>query len=549
MTFRLIITLLITLCFALEARGQIVLSQEFDSGSLDVARSTVNGNDVFLKGRHTWEGFNFYQWIYFKAESVRSRRPIFTISADEFLGSYTNHLYVYSYDQQNWEYFDNGIESGGDYAFFNDQPFDQDTVYIAYGLPYSTLRVADHVRQISSSPYVSLTLSGDDNFVVARSAAGTDDLGRLIPSQPVYGFKLTDNQVTSLKRVVVLASGSHSAETPGNYALEGMVDFLLSSDSRARSLRERFEFYVYPLMNPSGRFAGYYRSNPENPGDDFNRFFDNPAGFTELNAITHAMQMDTGRDVDVLIDFHSWWGGWTSENFVFTVSDSSTDAFFNFLELYEPGMFPVVSAGHPGMLRIWSSTPAGLNAKFAITPEIGFHPNRNESYLKSIGESFAHALYERSLPEPTAPNDVAVLNGTFVSGDIADVGASDNVDYVARRSNTDINARITLDFNSVCPVSSPFEMAFSIEASVFSRLQVSQTFELFDYATNQWEIVHVGTASRFIDSTTTIELSGDLTRFIEDGTRSMRARCLYQGAEPRAQFTARIDHVNWIVEQ
>ena len=95
--------------------AQITLFQDFDSGSLDVANSSVAGNQVSLVGRNTWtqSGFeNRYRWVYFRADQVNGTTPQFSIDAGSFLGSLNDHRYVYSYDQQNWEFFDNGDNTG-----------------------------------------------------------------------------------------------------------------------------------------------------------------------------------------------------------------------------------------------------------------------------------------------------------------------------------------------------------------------------------------------------------------------------------------------------
>ncbi len=386
------------------AGGQITLSQDFDSGSLDVAASSVVGNNVSLVGRETWTTRNNYRWVYFEASNVNGATPQFSIDSTSFLGSLTNHRYVYSYDQENWEFFDNGGTFGGNYQFSNNSPFIQNDVYIAYGLPYPVSRTDSYVQNLVASPHVSPTTSANSSLVLGQSAAGVDDVGRIVPTQNLYGFKITDSTSTATKQKVLLASGSHSAETAGNYVLEGLLDFLLSGDSRADALRQHAEFFVYPQTNPAGRFGGYYRSNPENPDKDFNRFFNNPTGFTDLTALTSAMQADTSGDVDVLLDFHSWWGPWTNDNFIYTLPSLVNDPFFSALQNYQPEISSTGSNGQPGMLRIWGSSTAGLNAELGMTPEIGFQPFVYESDLLGIGESFGQALYDTIVPEPTFPD-------------------------------------------------------------------------------------------------------------------------------------------------
>jgi murein tripeptide amidase MpaA len=51
--------------------------------------------------------------------------------------------------------------------------------------------------------------------------------------------------------------------------MEGLIDFLLSSDSKADWLRSNFVFKIVPMLNPDGVIVGNSRTNME--GLDLNR--------------------------------------------------------------------------------------------------------------------------------------------------------------------------------------------------------------------------------------------------------------------------------------
>jgi murein tripeptide amidase MpaA len=63
----------------------------------------------------------------------------------------------------------------------------------------------------------------------------------------------------------------HSGETSSSFALEGMINFLISADPRAKALREIFVFIIVPIMNPDGVFHGTYRM--DTCGHNLNRFY------------------------------------------------------------------------------------------------------------------------------------------------------------------------------------------------------------------------------------------------------------------------------------
>lgn len=380
---------------ACPAGVQISLSQDFDSGSLDVANSTVDGTTVSLVGRNTWTDLSYadrYRWVYFKASGVEGVRPQFNIAAYTFLGSLHDHRFVYSYDQTNWQFFDRGSISGMDYVFDNYQSFTQDEVYVAYSLPYPLARTQQHMAQVAASSYVRPTASGSADFAIGRSAGGVDDCDRAILPNDLYGYLITDPTLTGDRLKVVLAGGNHPCETMGSHALEGMIDFILSDDPIAVGLRAKADFYVYPQMNPDGRVAGYYRSTPENPDKDFNRYWHNPTGFTDMTAVRDAMLADTGGDVDYLFDFHGMFGPWTRPHyFAVRPSDVGSD-FAAALARIEPEIVETATAATPGMLRDWAMSWAGLKAEYAFTAEFGAHPGVLEERLDEMGANYARAL-------------------------------------------------------------------------------------------------------------------------------------------------------------
>ena len=384
----------------------IGLSQDFDSGSLDVASSTVLGTTVHLVGRNTWTASSYAnrcRWVYFRASDVAGLTPDFRISATAFLDSLADHRFVYSYDRTNWQFFDTGLVSSDVYSFGNHGPFTQDDVYVAYSLPYPVSRTRNYVNSIAASPYVLPTASGGGNLVIGQSAGGVDDSGRTILPHDLVGLKITNPAATGPKTKVLLAAGNHSGEPVGNYVLEGMTDFLLGDDPRAAQLRAAAEFYVYPQLNPDGRFAGYYRSGPENPDKDFNRYWNNPAGFTDLGRLAAAMQTDTGGDIDYLFDFHGFFGPWSRENYYNTLPQLIDSDFAAAFAALEPGISPVGTSGAPGMLRIWGASAAGLNADYAFTPETGAHPGVSQDRLFELGTNYALALHHvLVVPEPSS---------------------------------------------------------------------------------------------------------------------------------------------------
>lgn len=168
------------------------------------------------------------------------------------------------------------------------------------------------------------------------------------------------------------------------------------------------------------------------------------------------------------------------------------------------------------------------------------------SYVAGDGNDVA--LYtEPGGAATVTPDSFNVVNGNFISGGISELAASDNADLSVRRSNSDIQSRVFIEFKATSPSASPSGIEFVFEASVFARTNVVQTIDLYDYVAGTWESVDTSNAARFADSTVTVEATGDLTRFVESGSGCMEARVRFLSANARQRFTANIDQVSWTI--
>ncbi|MEM7455786.1 MAG: hypothetical protein AAF456_15645, partial [Planctomycetota bacterium] len=145
------------------------------------------------------------------------------------------------------------------------------------------------------------------------------------------------------------------------------------------------------------------------------------------------------------------------------------------------------------------------------------------------------------------PTTVIVTKGTYVSGGSSDLGTSDNSDFSVARSSTDVQSRTEFELMAASPTANPSEMEVTLEGSVFARSTVNQTIELFNYNTSSWEQVFTGEANRFSDTTVTVEITGDLSRFVDGGSNNIEARVRYQSPAGRQNFTSNTDQFIWTI--
>jgi hypothetical protein len=450
-------TLVIAIVFVLaapcapRARAIITLDADFDHGSLVEAQSTVAGSIVNLVGR---DNFNpgAWKWLYFRADGVAGVQPTFRIN-DEFAtggGDLVGHKMVYSQDGATWAFFDNNFRTASlnRFEFSNNTPFSASQVYVAYGLPYPLARVGTTIAAAVASPWASPTLSASPQLVVGQSPGGVDDLNRTIAPQNLYGYRITDSAVGGAKTKVALVGGVHANETLGSYALEGLTEFLLGDSLEAGVLRKRAEFFVYPMVNPDGRLAGYNRSTVARESQDPNRFWDPPGygGVGELAVVGDALIADTAANIDVLIDFHSDVAGKTGHYANVLPEWQNHPLWTNFRQLE-----PSVDTNN-ALLEDFTTAKFGrdeLGAEFSITFETQFLPDENVDRFLDLGRNWGRALF-RTFTVPAdldvdgdldvadwlvfaanAETDLAGLSPTegYLRGDLDGDGASGPLDF------------------------------------------------------------------------------------------------------------------------
>jgi hypothetical protein len=199
-------------------------------------------------------------------------------------------------------------------------------------------------------------------------------------------------------------SGVHAQETLGNHTLDGMLRFLISNDPAAVELRKKAEFFVYPIANPDGRFAGLNRSTVQFPNVDPNCCW-SPTGTSnwqnkpDIKLTGEAMLLDhgaaSGGDTDYFIDFHSSIGSGSDFAYIEFEKGHFDDPFWQALTAREP------------QLAVVDSTSTGpttanfadwfLGAEFDMTFETRFFTNQDAAFYADLGESFARAFND-SLP-------------------------------------------------------------------------------------------------------------------------------------------------------
>lgn len=391
--------------------AEVTLHHDFDNGALVPERSYVDGDWVYLDGPDNFNAGR-WKWIYFRADGVAGRALRFRIGSNFATGAsrLSDLRMVYREAGGEWEFFEYNVlnTSAGTFTFYNDAAFTADSVEVSFSFPYPVSRAADLVAEVSQTPWGFQTASTGDDFILGMSPGGIDDRGRQIGPLPLYGFMITDPNGIAEKQRIVLCSGVHSNETLGTWVLEGLVRWLVGDDPRAAALRREVEFYVYPMVNADGRYAGYNRGGVAWPSRDTNRFWreDLYVDMDDIRQVAEAMKADTGAErVSWFADFHSWSD--TGAHFVIMNPAVGDTVFWQELKRMEPDM---------GRSNTTSTTPTSrrfamvsLGATYSLIPETMFRPGEYPERYLAMGERFGIAWFHQVNPGGFKDPDANVL--------------------------------------------------------------------------------------------------------------------------------------------
>ncbi|KAE9547834.1 hypothetical protein FO519_008954 [Halicephalobus sp. NKZ332] len=135
--------------------------------------------------------------------------------------------------------------------------------YFAYCIPYSYTKLQKFLQDLEKK---DLSYFRRDSLTLSVQRRKVDLL--TITDSP----NLLDKQ-----KIVFITARVHPGETPSSFVLQGLVEFLVSDDPRAKELREKFVFKIVPMLNPDGVYLGNYRCSLM--GFDLNRQWQNPSSW------------------------------------------------------------------------------------------------------------------------------------------------------------------------------------------------------------------------------------------------------------------------------
>lgn len=150
-------------------------------------------------------------------------------------------------------------------------------------------------------------------------------------------------------------------------------------------------------------------------------------------------------------------------------------------------------------------------------------------------------------------DSVDVLRGSLFSGTLASLNSSDDAllcyQAAAPPLGRDRKKSVEIVVNGTLPSDDPLALSVRLE-SRSSLGGSTQSIELFNFDSQTYESIDVRNASLNTDSIVELDLSGDLSRFVEVGTGAVRARLRYsEGVLSARGWNACLDQWVWISTQ
>lgn len=289
----------------------LLFESRFESGNLKKAIQ-VDKNEYELVLKPDYGTKNFTQWFYFKMSNTRRYRE-YTFHIINFVkadSQFNDGMMPLFYSKKEAELHNIGwYRSGYDIAYYqNNQPLckiygeqigdkgsgqtgkftstaaqivgvnqkeptnfytlsfkfslkhDDDEVYVAMCYPYTYTDCHNFLDSICQSPQ-------SPNILRRASLCKTlayNNLEMLI----ITNFQSSQDHIAK-RKCIILTGRVHPGESNSSYVMEGVIKYLVSNETTAVVLRDRYVFKIVPMLNPDGVIIGNYRCSLS--GHDLNR--------------------------------------------------------------------------------------------------------------------------------------------------------------------------------------------------------------------------------------------------------------------------------------
>ena len=211
---------------------------------------------------------------------------------------------------------------------------------------------------------------------------------------------------------------------------------------------------------------------------------------------------------------------------------------FQEVQLVQPSTSGFSAGGRWGDYSGTNSDPAEPGAFWGIS---------EFTQSTSIWQTYIAKYVVESPFEAIFPSAASVENGNNISGDVTEVEESDD-SYLSVLSDIPVNVddgEVVVLFTANTANTNFNSLSFIVESSV-NTPNVTQTVELFDFETQSFEMIDTR-AVTMVDSSSEIEVTGDVSRFVTPGSGLLQARVSFiaNGATLFFPWQANVDQIVW----
>lgn len=228
-------------------------------------------------------------------------------------------------------------------------------------------------------------------------------------------------------------------------------------------------------------------------------------------------------------------------------------------ESENPGLYGTgrVLEDAPGFMRtpLEFMVGEGASGRWGDYFDIAIDPNDDRTFWM-VGEYQSTSgwrtwIEQFTLEELSTPLEFIVTTGTLISGIRTDLKQDEDFRVnVASRSGRVVE----VEFDSRSQVETPSQIWFTVQSVLTTDEagQFEQLIELYDFTAGVWEPIDTHLMVDLNEEEETqIQLTGDLSRFVQAGTRTISARITMErqlvGNEPRPRFFGEFDLVEWTI--
>lgn len=263
-------------------RAQVCFDADFEAGAMGKV-TAVSENEYTVEG--SFDPANptdnlspSANWYFWRITGAKGKKLTIHLPGYGLRGS------CISRDAVNWKRMRLYESSAGKI----EKEFPYDTCYIAPFIPYTYSYYRERMRDWKQ-----------------KSCVEIDTIGRSAEGRPLEVLHLT-GKARRPGRLVWMHARIHPSETPASWLLDGLIDKLSDDSPESECLRDSFDFYIMPFINPDGVAHGYSRCNARgvNMEINYNRSADSTE--VEIKAVKEYLsKLCKDRPLDLVINHHS----------------------------------------------------------------------------------------------------------------------------------------------------------------------------------------------------------------------------------------------------